>query len=535
MNFRRALAILLFLILLAPATWFAWHNRSMAQFGQYHDDAIYFISAKSLAEGTGYRIPSMPENPPQTKYPPLLPGLLALVWLLNPKFPDNLVLATVLQWTAIPLLLGLSLAWFRKVGLAHWQSWTALAILATQPYTVVMSAGIYTEVLFAVLLLFALLALEKAASPPQPWPWALAGGILIGLAYLTRTSGIVCIVAIPGVFLLWRMWRQAAVSLLGMLPAVAGWTLWTRAHRMPPKDLYALYNTDYVAFQFLNVRLSDVQNILWTNLGHLFYEVGALLFPQESDSMFMPFLRVTIAVGIFMGLYRNRHRRALHLYLAVMLLMLIELVVWPSPPDLRVMYPLIPVFLAGLLWEAEHFLHMLQANLTHHKRSSRVAGWVVGGAAAVLVLLGAKMQVSMLTQDLPEQAAYFAGLQRDHAAVCGWLNEHGGANQNVLAANPSLYLYTGRRTEALLISPVYFYRTDKDAVVRQVRTVPEYARRGGLHYVYMHEGNYGGLFAGAADDSRRAIRSDPALQVVFQSGQATLYQLTNEPAPAPLP
>ena len=39
-------------------------------FDVYNDDGIYLVTAKALAEGSGYRIISLPEPIAQTKYPP---------------------------------------------------------------------------------------------------------------------------------------------------------------------------------------------------------------------------------------------------------------------------------------------------------------------------------------------------------------------------------------------------------------------------------------------------------------------------------
>ena len=105
---------LLFTLLLVPSAWFAWHNRHMPQFGQAHDDAIYYIAAKSLASGQGYRISSLPETPYETKYPPLLPWLLSIAWMVEPRFPENLAIATAIQWAMIPPFLWLCAAWLRR-------------------------------------------------------------------------------------------------------------------------------------------------------------------------------------------------------------------------------------------------------------------------------------------------------------------------------------------------------------------------------------------------------------------------------------
>src|SRR5918993_349835 len=68
--------IFVVLTMLAPFYWASLHTRSV---GYYHDDAIYVVTAKALAEGRGYRHLHLPEEPVQTKYPVVLPALLALV------------------------------------------------------------------------------------------------------------------------------------------------------------------------------------------------------------------------------------------------------------------------------------------------------------------------------------------------------------------------------------------------------------------------------------------------------------------------
>jgi hypothetical protein len=67
----------------------AWQY-SPALFGAYHDDTLYFSAAKALAAGDGAVLPNLPDSPAQTKYPPLYPLLLSLVWRVQPAFPDNL-------------------------------------------------------------------------------------------------------------------------------------------------------------------------------------------------------------------------------------------------------------------------------------------------------------------------------------------------------------------------------------------------------------------------------------------------------------
>jgi len=93
------------LAVLAPSAYLAWTLRTMPHLGFYHDDSIYWVSARSLAVGDGYRIESLPGQPYQTKYPPLYCALLAGIWKLNPQFPSNLPLATLFSWLMLPLFL----------------------------------------------------------------------------------------------------------------------------------------------------------------------------------------------------------------------------------------------------------------------------------------------------------------------------------------------------------------------------------------------------------------------------------------------
>ena len=67
--------LILLLFLLIPSALYLWHFPDVPRFGDLHDDSLYYVSAKSLADGGGYRIESLPGEPSQTKYPPLYPLL----------------------------------------------------------------------------------------------------------------------------------------------------------------------------------------------------------------------------------------------------------------------------------------------------------------------------------------------------------------------------------------------------------------------------------------------------------------------------
>jgi len=522
---KTAAIALLFTLLLAPSAWFAWQNRHMPQFGQAHDDAIYYIASKSLADGQGYRISSLPQAPYETKYPPLLPWLLAIAWMVQPKFPENLAIATAIQWAMIPPFLWLCAAWFRRAGLSESYRWLAVALLAVQPYTVMFAAGIFTEALYAVFLLASLIVVDRARQRADGWRWAVIAGALAGFGYLARSAGAVAIVSGPLVFLIWKKRREALAFFLGMVPMMAGWMAWARIHQSSSTDFVSLYNTNYLGFQFANVHWSDLGTVAWTNLAHLLYEMGALVFPLNSDSFFMQLLRDTVAVAIIWRLYCRRRDPVLQPYLWFAGLSIVELLVWHFPPNLRLMYPLVPLFTAGLLWEGQHLAQMIRRCLTHPDRSQRIAAWMVGAVAAAAALFGLLTQGYMTFHELPGLSRTNERMREERAETYRWIGQHVDPNVNVMATNPAVYLYTGRRTASVGIMPIDWYHHDRARMLEPFQGISAFASGQHLDYIYMHESDYGALIPDAAEDARRAIESHPGLRRVFESGRSSIFQV----------
>ena len=515
---------LLFTLLLVPSAWFAWQNRHMPQFGQAHDDAIYYIASKSLADGQGYRIASLPQTPYETKYPPLLPWLLSIAWLIQPKFPENLAIATAIQWAMIPPFLWLCAAWFRRVGFPEPYRWLAVAVLAIQPYTVMFAAGIFTETLYAGFLLGSLIAVDKARRTGGS-KWAAFAGALAGLGYLARSAGVVAIVSGPLVFLAWKKRREALAFFLGMIPMVVGWMAWARIHQSPSTDFVSLYNTNYLGFQLANVHWSDLGAVAWTNLAHMLFEMGALLFPSADASFFMQLLRDTIAIAILWRLFCRRHDPALQPYLWFAALSIVELLAWHFPPNLRLMYPLVPLFAAALIWEGQHLAQMIRRSLSHRDRSQRVAAWISGGVASAVALFGFWTQGYMTLRVLPDMSRTNESSREERVQAYRWIGQHVDSSLNVMAINPAVYLYTGRHTASTGIMPIDWYHHDQARMLAPFRGISTFASENRLEYIYMHDSDYGALVPDAADAARAAVESHAGLRRVFQSGRSSIFQV----------
>jgi hypothetical protein len=456
--------------------------------------------------------------------------------LIQPRFPENLAIATAIQWAMIPPFLWLCAVWFRRVGLSEPYRWLALALLAIQPYTVMFAAGVFTEALYAAFLLGSLIAIDKARLRADGsrlgLQWAAFAGALAGTGYLARSAGVVAIVSGPLVFLMWKKRREALAFLFGMIPMVAGWMAWARFHQSPSTDFISLYNTNYLGFQLANVRWNDLGTVVWTNLAHLLFEMGGLLFPLEDASFFMQLLRDTIAIAILWRLFCRRRDPALQPYLWFAAFSIVELLVWHFPPNLRLMYPLVPLFAAGLIWEGQHLAQMIQSCLTHRDRSQRVAAWIIGGVASSVALFGLWTQVYMTFRVLPEISRTNESSREERAEAYRWIGQHVDSNLNVMAINPALYLYTGRHTASTGIMPIDWYHHDQEGMLAPFRGISAFASGNRLGYIYMHDSDYGALIPDAADAARAAVESHAGLRRVFQSGRSSIFQVDPQVNPA---
>jgi len=229
--------------------------------GTYQDDGIYLVTAKSLAEGKGYRHLELPGEPYQTKYPILYPLLVSLIWRVWPQFPDNIAgiqVANVLLWSV-----GSWLAYrlMRQV----WQlpGWLAAAgplLALANPTTAGLFQTAMAECLYLPLSMAALLLAHSTVSTGpagQSGRWlpgrAILFGLMAGGAYLTRLIGITVAAAAVVSLMLARRWKAAAASAICVLLVASGWQLWcgyaTAANRTNPAIEAFRYDLDYSAWR----------------------------------------------------------------------------------------------------------------------------------------------------------------------------------------------------------------------------------------------------------------------------------------------
>ena len=367
---------IVFLLLLIPSALYVWKNPDMPEFGRLHDDGLLFVSAKGLADGDGFRILSLPQQPAQTKYPVFYPLYLSLVWKLNPQFPANLWLARLFSWFLLVICLALSWIYLRKEGFSETKTMILVALLGLNPYVILFGTNTFSEVFFLCWLL-AVFLLARLKSVQM----AILAGVAAGCAYLARTAGIALLVSMPAWYIWRRESRRAMQFAAGMAPLILGWMWWSRNHIVHTTDQTLIYYTDYVKMELLTVGFDNWHIVLWKNIDGLLYGMGSLALPQIFAILPVKILTQVVGVAMISGIVRLFRRGIAVQYCFFAVISCAMLIVWHFPPNERFVLPLCPLLLAGLLTEIEFIAKMLQSAFRHKDIGQRV---VAAGMATVL-------------------------------------------------------------------------------------------------------------------------------------------------------
>lgn len=187
--------------------------------GLFHDDGIYAVTAKAVAEGRGYRLDSVVSTPAQTKYPPLYPLLLSVVWRLGPAFPQNAYLLKVVSVAALGVTLLASLVLLGQVvkGPPLLIEIALVVGVGLNPLSLSLVDVTLSDHLFAAIVALCLIAHTSGDQEPRSVARVLVSSVLAILAMATRTVGAAAVAA----GLIWAMRRGRRTALVYAAPLIA--------------------------------------------------------------------------------------------------------------------------------------------------------------------------------------------------------------------------------------------------------------------------------------------------------------------------
>jgi len=531
---RRLTAIGVLVLALAPSGYLAWTYRAMPHLGYYHDDSLYLVSGKSLAAGQGYRISSLPGEPYQTKYPPLYSALLAIVWRIDPSFPSNLPIATLLAWLLLPAYLAMVWLILRQFGLAWREQCLLVLVAGLSPIAAVFSFSLMPELLFTALLLGSVWLAERSLQPNASRWLPVLAGICGAFAYLTKSSAAPLLLTAPICFVLRKQFGNALRFFVAMLPAVAGWQWWVSQHLSRSWDLVTLYYTNYVGFQIYNVPLRDLPLVMWHNLDGFLMGAGRLLtFDIPVGSVH---LERVVAVAAIAGCVRLARKTSKLQYPLAALGMSGVLLIWHYTPDQRFVFPLYPLLLAGLWTELANVFVALKASWKKPAIADRSAAVVGTGLLGALAAFIACTTVFGLFWFLPELFnSYRTALEQKRPAY-DWVARNTPQRANVFAYDdPVLYLYTGRKSCNMPIPTKLYYHNDDAGIDKLLHTIPDFSRQYNLGYVLLaHDDFYRDLHENGARHLSEAVESSRFFQKTFEMPSLSIYRF-NDATAAVLP
>jgi hypothetical protein len=424
--------------------------------GVFHDDGIYVSTAKSLALNEGYHLINLPGNPPQTKYPPVYPVLLSLIWRIWPTFPDNVRVMQLL--TLFMSALSVGLGYYYVVTCGYFRRSVAVVaalLLATSHYVLYYSSLVLTEMPFSFFLILALLAVDRLSrSTSNRKMDQVLVALAIVLPFLTRSIGAVLIpIAIIFLFL-----HRRGSWLIVALPAAVllGWFAWTA--RSQGSSPAAYYYTSYWAWWKDLIDLRVLGRVIFFNLVGLssgvIYSGATFLTKVMSWDPHLWFWIAIPGIPVFVGMWRGARKKALLPW--VLIAYLLVVLVWPWPPQ-RFAIPVLGLLLCFLFDETRRVLGYL--------RPFAGVRWAAAAVCVVLVVSNVWQAKAVAAFNHRTQYPTTVSSWRNpvewssFSEAFGWIRTNTNGTDIVASYFDSMvFLYTGRRAfRPLVVAPASPY------------------------------------------------------------------------------
>ncbi len=195
------------------------------------DDAWYLLLAKSLADGTGFKLINSPVEPILPLYPVGFPAVLSVVFRVINDFPANVWLLKSVSIAAMIGVGALTYVYLRTRELSRETAVSAaVAATLTPSFVFLATSTVMSECVFAVTQLAAIVLIHRSAESAGErrglWLIALAA-LLTGAAVLMRSAAV----AVAGAAMLWllkeRRWQRAALFAGVVAVCVVPWQIYT--------------------------------------------------------------------------------------------------------------------------------------------------------------------------------------------------------------------------------------------------------------------------------------------------------------------
>ena len=421
--------------------------------GVFHDDAMYVVLARAIANGRGYRWINLPDAPAASHFPPGLPLVLALIWRAWPVFPANVVAFKAFNVLCFAATSVLAAQLVRERLASEGWGLAAGILAAVAVPSLVLTTMVLSEPLFLAIALGTLLMAERApANAPRH---AFVAGLLAGSAMLVRMHGAALAIGIIGVLLLRRRARDAGAAALGTLAVVLPWQLWARVTTEPLAPPIAGNYGSYLAWWMRGFHELGARMLSMT-ASRTCTEVTSMMVSLFSPGRSAPVHALTlVALAIALVSTAFVLSKRMPVTALFLVLYLAVVVVWPFPPS-RFLWGIWPLVLLIIIGPA--------------REVAGRASWippvrVVVGLSCAWLAVGYAMYEVRAVRGRWWSSIARASTPRIDGAVA-FATAHTAPGDIISADDEgAVFLYTGRHTVPVLSFTVENYLLQRSPVV----------------------------------------------------------------------
>jgi hypothetical protein len=516
-------------------------------FGLTQDDTVYFSSAKALAEGQGYILPSVPGTPQATHYPVLYPWILSWVWRLNPLFPDNVADAVGLTVAFGCIFLSAAFLFFRQLhAFSDLEALLLTLLCALQPIVRVYSANVLSDIPFAAFALMVIVLSNFALRSHPGTAVAAACGILAGLTMFIRVLGVPVAAGILIAMLLRREWRKSAVFSACAAPffSALAWRALFAAPTQAPVALSTcsaawqgtwLSYTSYVGFwKIVSVHQGIFWPILKQNALLLLMQPGIYFADPRfiSPSILGTVFAVVLSAIVFMGVFRLAKKtgwQPIHFSLA---LYVVPLLFWSYPIAGRCLIAFMPLFVGGLWADWKRLVKRIRESLDRSEpRAERLVAALLAIVLSVFVVcigLAQERNGRLISRESQQRGS----LLPEKREAYSWLSVNTLTDSKIIAyEDVSLFLFSNRQAlRPLTFSPAALY--DPSLLEDEISCLSSGARAIRANYWVMSDDDFSIEWSEAtAAGLARESQLGNSLPELFRSssGRVRIYGLKASP------
>jgi hypothetical protein len=512
-------------------------------FALTQDDTLYFSSAKAIAEGHGYVMPSVPGTPPATKYPILYPWVLSWVWRWNPSFPANLSFALALNLAFGAAYLSAAFVFLRRLpGFSNVVALVLTAVCALNPSVLFLSANLMSDIPFATLALGACIAAARAGQNKTGTRLTLACGILSGISILIRAMGVPVALGLFVAFAMRGGWRKATKYGACVSPFVVAlfWRSGLMSSKAPSVAVSScsqswrmtwLYYTSYAGFWKADVLSYDVfWRTVASNLRSILLQPGVYFLKGAYTRPAVVALVLVLALSAIAirGVARLADFAAwqpIHLALGFSLL---PMLVWDYAIMDRFLIPFLPLLCAAIWIEVRQIISLIRRTPSRENRVGQriAAGFFCLAAAALVSSIGVSWQGEI--NGLAKLSESRAALHNEKHEAYDWLKGNTSPDARILAyEDASAFLYSGRQgLRPVIFSASGVYRPD--VLNLELACITSSAEPVGASYWVVSDDDFGYEWEPASSRAREKEREmERTLRPLFRSkrGGVRIYQL----------